>query len=222
MKTTLLKTAYDRNYFVNNKVIYEISPYSVVDDEHVIHIGPNSNTDLIPKLKVTTSEKNKEGQYVTISIDTYYLDSLIEDGDILNEKGFLKTNHMVSPETRDKLYDFYKAFCEKSFGKALADNPGYTYEYIYKNKLTFGLPLFMINYGEENPKIKYTVELFDKQVEESEEPQGVVVDVIQMTEEKYNTLRDEAIKDKILESAKATAKEYDYKVNSVNAEKRQD
>ena len=53
MNTKLSEKPLDRNYFVNNNVIYEIKSYEITSDEHAIHVGKNSNEVKIPIIKAT-------------------------------------------------------------------------------------------------------------------------------------------------------------------------
>ena len=204
MNTKLSTKPLDRNYFVNNNVIYEIKSYEITSDEHAIHVGKDSNEEKIPKIKVTKTFDDSGDEKI------YYLDSLVEDGDKLNinatAQSFKKTNHIFSPEDEEDFFTYYTKMCKYVIGQKLADLKDYPYEYFVENKVNFSIPAFMIDYN------GYTLEVADGGDFDYAVP-------IQFTEDLYNKLKDEAIQQRILEAAKKEASKYKYKVNSVDAEK---
>lgn len=195
-------------YFVNSSIIYEIK-YTTASttDTHAIIYKEGSS---FPYL--TYEDKNTGVKY------TYYLDSLIGDGDKLNSRAFSKICHEISGEPEKTPFEYFKYLCERQIASNIAYTASYRdYSFYYDpskgiNRLTWlGAPDYMFKQN------------YDDIINGSTflESNGVQVNnvrknnVIDFTEEKYNQLLADEILRRTTDAANEVANQYGKKVDTL-------
>lgn len=196
-----------RTYFVNGTIIYEIRNTTAPStDVHAIIYSSGSS---FPYLFFEDKEGNEH---------TYYLDSLIEDGDKLSSGAFSKTCHDVEGEPVKTPFEYFKTLCERQIANVITNNVGIKkYSDYYDptnnvNKLsTLGVPNYMF-------KQNYDAIINSNTFKESNGSQVNSVPkskVIDFTEEKYNQLIEDEILRRAKEAANSVANKFDKKVDTL-------
>ena len=187
---TLRQKLTERIYYVNSNVIYEIGPAISTYDKHGVLITADTegDNDKIEKIYV-------DGQI------TYFLDSLIEDGDKYSNGTFTKVVHELDGEqSQEKTYfEYYKYLCEQSIRKGIISNVHLEYDDIMStnNFSKLGVPEFIVKQKGHTVKVGKT-------------GGGTTATLIDLTEEIYNTWRTEEVAKKVNEAANNSAKAYGY------------
>ena len=204
MKNIITSPLY-RTYYVNGGIIYEIKNTTVpTTDTHAIIYKEGSS---FPYL--TYEDKNTGVKY------TYYLDSLIGDGDKLNSGAFSKICHEISGEPEKTPFDYFKYLCEQQIASAIADTVNYrSYSFYYDpsngiNRLTWlGAPDYMFKQNYDDI-INGSTFLESNGVQVNNVTKNNVID---FTEEKYNQLLADEILRRATEAANRVANQYGKKV----------
>ena len=196
-----------RTYYVNNSIIYDIK-YGTksTSDEHAIIYNENSS---FPNLRY-------EDKYGNTHI--YYLDSLIEDGDKLTNKAFVKVCHSIQGEPEKTPFEYFKYLCERQIASVIASTAlsnGYSYYYNSNegvNRLgLLGVPNYML-------KQNYNDLVSSNRMDTSN---GAVItalkanDLIDFSEQKYNQLLNEEILRRAKEATNNAVRKYNKKVNTL-------
>ena len=204
MKNIITSPLY-RTYYVNGGIIYEIKKTTVpTTDTHAIIYDDGSS---FPYL--TYTDKNTEIKY------TYYLDSLIGDGDKLNSGAFSKICHEISGEPEKTPFEYFKYLCEQQIASTIADTVNYrSYSFYYDpengiNKLTWlGVPEYMFSQNYDD-----LIESGTFKESNGAQPNNVAKSsLINFTEEKYNQLLADEILRRTTEAANGVANQYGKKV----------
>lgn len=191
MKQLSTKPLY-RTYYVNDNVIYNIANgTSSVTDSHAIIYNENSS---FPYIQYNGQDKEER----------YYLDSLIVDGDKLNDGAFIKTCHECSPETELSPYDYFKYLCEEQIMTVIYNYPERLYSYYYDEEKNvnrikeFVVPLYMIK-----QTVNTVVHGRPIRICDGKNVTGIIQfeNLIDLTEEKYNEMREVAILKKATQAA---------------------
>jgi hypothetical protein len=197
-----------RTYFVNNGIIYEIkNTTGETTDTHAKIYNEGSSFPYI-------FYEDKGG--IT---HIFYLDSLITDGDKLEDDGsFKKVCHEFEGEPEKTPFEYFKALCEKQIAEKIADlAPEQGYSYFYNpennvNRLVFlGVPDYMLQQN------------YDSIINGSEfrESDGAQVNwvrkenVINFNEETYNQLLEAEVLKRAKDAANKVANRYSKKVDAL-------
>lgn len=190
MKQLSTKPLY-RTYYVNNNVIYNIANgTSPVIDSHAIIYNENSS---FPYIAFNGYDKE----------EAYYFDSLIVDGDKLNNGAFIKTCHECSPESELSPYNYFKFLCKEQIMSVIANYPERLYSYYYDqnnnvNRMKdFGVPLYMIKQTVNTVVNGRPIRISDgRNITNLDDN-----DLIDLTEETYSIMRENAILKKATKAA---------------------
>lgn len=194
-----------RTYYVNDGIIYNIVNSTAKTSDSHAKIYDGSKT--FPHL---TYKSKEEGDYI------YYLDSLIEDGDKLDDFGaFSKVCHEIDGEPEKTPFEYFKYLCEMQISKVIADNPDRNYDFYYGESINrldvLGVPMYMF-------KQNYDGLIYNNMFGESDGHNDRSVtknDVIDFTKEKYDELLENEIKRRAKAAANAAIKRYDKEVNEL-------
>ena len=196
-----------RTYFVNSDIIYEIK--NTTDETTDAHAKIYDEGSSFPYIFY----EDKNGVKYK-----YYLDSLITDGDKLNNGAFKKVCHEFEGEPEKTPFEYFKALCEKQIAEKIADlAPEQGYSYFYNpdnnvNRLVFlGVPDYMFQQN------------YDSIINGSEfrESDGAQVNwvrkenVINFNEETYNQLLEAEVLKRAKDAADKVANRYSKKVDTL-------
>lgn len=195
-------------YFVNNTVIYAISDSTAsTSDIHATVYDTNTAEEKFPKI----SFKSKDGCDVS-----YYLDSLITDGDKLTEGAFVKVCHECSPEAEKNPFDYFKFLCENQISETIGNN-NRPYSFYYDasagiNRLDIlGVPLYMLTQTFDDVVDGGQLKVTDGTTEQIK----AKTNVIDFTEEKFNTLLNDEILKRARQAANNAIKKYNKEVDNL-------
>lgn len=195
-------------YFVNNTVIYAISDSTAAtSDEHATIYSVNTADEKFPKI----SFKSKDGCDVS-----YYLDSLITDGDKLTEGAFVKVCHECSPEAEKNPFDYFKFLCENQISETIGNN-NRPYSFYYDaaagiNRLDIlGVPLYMLTQTFDDVVDGGQLKVTDGTTEQIK----AKTNVIDFTEEKFNALLNDEILKRARQAANNAIKKYNKEVDNL-------
>lgn len=196
-----------RTYFVNSDIIYEIK--NTTDETTDVHAKIYNEGSSFPYIFYEDKNGVKH---------KYYLDSLITDGDKLNNGAFKKVCHEFEGEPEKTPFEYFKALCEKQIAEKIADlAPEQGYSYFYNpddnvNRLAFlGVPDYMLQQN------------YDSIINGSEfrESDGAQVNwvrkenVINFNEETYNQLLEVEVLKRAKDAANKVANRYSKKVDTL-------
>ena len=124
----------------------------------------------------------------------YYFDAYIEDGDTYTPtNGFMKSVHAEkqADEKSITFQEYYRELCLEQITDTIINNYTLDYAYYRDNLGEFGIPLFMF----------------------AQDLRPVTgIDKINFTEDLYNSLKQQRIKELSLEAAEKVANKYNYHV----------
>ena len=134
-------TTLNKKYFLAGNVIYKIDASTSG--------GAISNKDVelnsfIPKITVTKESKvdiDDNGDHWT-TIETYFLDSLIEIGDTLEQK--TDNTSVKKVDTNKPLVDYFFDLCKKELEDYISKNPSTTFDVISTQNKT-NIPSWVFN-----------------------------------------------------------------------------
>lgn len=134
-------TTLNKKYFLAGNVIYKIDSSASG--------GAISNKDVelnsfIPKITVTKESKvdvDDNGDHWT-TIETYFLDSLIEIGDTLEQK--TDNTSVKKVDTNKPLVDYFFDLCKKELEDYISKNPSTTFDVISTQNKT-NIPSWVFN-----------------------------------------------------------------------------
>lgn len=134
-------TTLNKKYFLAGNVIYKIDASTSG--------GAISNKDVelnsfIPKITVTKESKvdvDDNGDHWT-TIETYFLDSLIEIGDTLEQK--TDNTSVKKVDTNKSLVDYFFDLCKKELEDYISKNPSTTFDVISTQNKT-NIPSWVFN-----------------------------------------------------------------------------
>jgi hypothetical protein len=134
-------TTLNKKYFLAGNVIYKIDSSASG--------GAISNKDVelnsfIPKITVTKESKvdiDDNGDHWT-TIETYFLDSLIEIGDTLEQK--TDNTSVKKVDTNKSLVDYFFDLCKKELEDYISKNPSTTFDVISTQNKT-NIPSWVFN-----------------------------------------------------------------------------
>lgn len=196
-----------RTYFVNSDIIYEIK--NTTDETTDVHAKIYDENSSFPYLEY----EDKNGVKYK-----YYLDSLITDGDKLNNGAFKKVCHEFEGEPEKTPFEYFKAICEKQIAEKSADlAPDRGYEYFYDpengiNRLIFlGIPEYMFQQN-------YDDLINGNSFKASDGSSNISVSksmLIDFSEETYNQLLSEEIQKRAKDAANKVLNRYGKKVDTL-------
>ena len=183
----ILKDNFTKHYvYVKSNVIFKFSDTKRESDTCCKEI----NDYTVPKISLIYNDE---------TVANRYLDTLIEVGDTYDGSDFTKTIHGEPNDTELALFEYYKELCEKELGEMiLATSRNYNFdqfcEYLSNLKET-QFPTYMIEGIGDVNQIRINEEVQER---------------IEFTEEKYNEIKEEMVKEKICEAAVRVAETYGY------------
>lgn len=165
--------------------------YAYVNNHIIFNIDSRNNGDSCAK--PISESPYKESLVITVNRENRYLDRYLQDGDALDENNqFKKTIHSESANVEEfKTFQaYFSDLCKEEVANAIMR---YDYETLSQNLSFLGVPEWMIKQsGQEVGNVSQ----------------------IDFTEEYYNTVKSQKVREKILENAKNTANEYGYKLTA--------
>ena len=135
--------------------------------------------------------------YITVGGNRKYFTTM-ECGDTYKSGVFKKTIHGEESETEKTFQEYYHGLCEEELASMILLYPKQTLENFKEKLKRSSFPLYMIK------------GMTDKTVEGVEQ--------IDLTESKYNQLKEEEIKRRAFDSANYEASRYGYTVTTKNIE----
>ena len=199
-------TSTKQYYFIKDGVVFDIASSYDGFDRCAIERGGGVNDDSLPSIYVEQYRGDN-----LISTTSYYLDTLIKDGDTYKKESgesekpvFKHTKHSAenpdSAEASEEFYDYFIELCEEEIGKTIINNPSRDFEYFSSNLDKLGVPLYVIEgtgYNVYNSK-------------------GSATKKAQITfdEEAYKEYKKKGVLEKVYDSANNEAKKYSYKITN--------
>jgi len=181
----------NRYYFVKDKVIFKIDSTNQDGD-----ICGSKHTEELPKLGLKKQDTSSE-----TDTPTYYLDQLIQCGDLFEEGAFKHVNHGDDSEEEILFDAYFKNVCEDEI-KMNAVKKNLTFTDVKKNPSKLGVPLWMLTVDSEQVDPKYKVD--DIQ--------------INITQDSFDTYKREGLVEIATEQANNFLKQYGYKVKTLEIE----
>ena len=199
-------TSTKQYYFIKNGVIFNIASSYDGFDRCAIEMGGGVNDDSLPSIYVEQYRGDN-----LISTASYYLDTLIKDGDTYKKESeesekpvFKHTKHSAenpdSEEASEEFYEYFIELCKQEIGKTIIDNPTKDFEYFSSNLDKLGVPLYVIEGTGYN--------VYDSKGSTAKKAQ------ITFDEEAYNEYKKKGVLEKVYESANKEAKKYSYKLTN--------
>ena len=140
--------------------------------------------------------------YITVNEVKKYFDTM-EVGDVYIDDVFKKTIHGESNEVEMTFSEYYYDSCEKELASLILTNVYLSVEQFKGRLKKSNFPLYMIEGMEYEDGKVYEVE---------------GVPQIELTEEKYNQLKEDEIKKRVMDVAMRVADEYGYMVTTEEIE----
>lgn len=198
MKDLTSRTVSERYAFVKNGVIFKFAAYNKDNDKCAVKIDKESSPYF------TVQEKTKENNEDKTKEVKLYLDSYLVVGDLYASGTFKKVIHGEEDEEKT-LPEYFEYLCEKQLEESIFEKYDKDYEAFLKSY--DDVPDYMVK---QTTSTGYGITAVTG------------IEQINLTEEKFNEIKENKVKEAVLNSANSTAKIYGYKATDVTIEKLSD